>query len=292
MKKFVEKDVAENPLYHDTWKLLKKYRDVVWSLEISVQHVRSKFEIEYGTSIEEFLDSIYLAGADLNGSDIEHHAKCIERSHKMLKLLDSAVELLRTRHKNGEAYYWLLYYSFLSPQQLKNVEEIIENLRPHIRDISFRTYYRRRREAIDALSSVLWGYTSKDSLDNASMAEELLRQKMGNSPEAIAALEAYQLAAGECSSIVAEQAFESGFQTAVQMLVAGLIPPENKFAAEVPLTTQELRKMDGEQVFCLDMNEEVRVVARKKGFIQVTNDKEIHLITGLTLYRHRPSWCQ
>ena len=166
MKKFVEKDVAENPLYHDTWKLLKKYRDVVWSLEISVQHVRSKFEIEYGTSIEEFLDSIYLAGADLNGSDIEHHAKCIERSHKMLKLLDSAVELLRARHKNGEAYYWLLYYSFLSPQQLKNVEEIIENLRPHIRDISFRTYYRRRREAIDALSSVLWGYTSKDSLDS------------------------------------------------------------------------------------------------------------------------------
>ena len=68
----------------------------------------------------------------------------------MLKLLDSAVELLRTRHKNGEAYYWLLYYSFLSPQQLKNVEEIIENLRPHIRDISFRTYYRKRREAIDA----------------------------------------------------------------------------------------------------------------------------------------------
>ena len=83
----------------------------------------------------------------------------------MLKLLDSAVELLRTRHKNGEAYYWLLYYSFLSPQQLKNVEEIIENLRPHIRDISFRTYYRKRQEAIDALSSVLWGYTSKDSLD-------------------------------------------------------------------------------------------------------------------------------
>ena len=130
MKKFVEKDVAENPLYHDTWKLLKKYRDVVWSLEISVQHVRAKFEIEYGTSIEEFLDSVYLAGADLNGSNIEHHAKCNERSHKMLKLLDSAVELLRTRHKNGEAYYWLLYYSFLSPQQLKNVEEIIENLRP------------------------------------------------------------------------------------------------------------------------------------------------------------------
>lgn len=86
MKKFDEKNVTENPLYHDTWTLLKKYRDVVWSLELSVQHVRAK-------------------------------------------------------------------------------EEIIENLRPHIRDISFRTYYRKRREAIDALSSMLWGYTSKNSLD-------------------------------------------------------------------------------------------------------------------------------
>lgn len=124
MRKFVEPDVADNPLYHDTWKLLKKYRDVVWSLELSVQHVRTKFEIEYGTSIEDFLDSVYLAGADLAGSDIEHHAKCIERSHKMLKLLDSAIELLRTKHKNGEAYYWLLYYSFLSPQQLKMLRKL------------------------------------------------------------------------------------------------------------------------------------------------------------------------
>ena len=33
------KDVTENPLYHDTWQLLKKYRDVVWSLELSVQQV-------------------------------------------------------------------------------------------------------------------------------------------------------------------------------------------------------------------------------------------------------------
>ena len=71
---------------------------------------------------------------------------------------------LRTKHKNGESFYWLLYYSFLSPQQLRNVDEIIEKLRPHVRDISFRTYYRRRREAIDALSSVLWGYTAKDSM--------------------------------------------------------------------------------------------------------------------------------
>ena len=40
-----EMNIADNPLYHDTWKLLKKYRDVVWSLELSVQQVRSRFEM-------------------------------------------------------------------------------------------------------------------------------------------------------------------------------------------------------------------------------------------------------
>lgn len=164
-KKQDERNITENPLYHDTWKLLKKYRDVVWSLELSIQQVRNRFELEYGSSIEDFLDSVYLAGADLSGSDTEHHAKCIERSYRMLKLLDSSVDLLRNKHKNGEVYYWLIYYTFLSPQQLRNVEEIIEKLRPHIRDISFRTYYRRRQEAIEALSSILWGYTSKDSME-------------------------------------------------------------------------------------------------------------------------------
>ena len=83
----------------------------------------------------------------------------------MLTLVQNAVELLRTRHKNGEVYYWLLYYTYLSPQQFRNTEEIIEQLQPHIRGISFRTYYRRQKEAVEALSSVLWGYTSKESMD-------------------------------------------------------------------------------------------------------------------------------
>ncbi len=160
-----QRDVTEDPRYHDTRKLLKKYRDVTWSLELSVQRLKNQFHVEYGTNIEEFLDMVYLAGADLGGTELEHHAQCIERSHKMLTLMQNAVELLRTRHKNGEVYYWLLYYTYLSPQQFRNTEEIIEQLQPHIRDISFRTYYRRQKEAIAALSAVLWGYTAQDNLE-------------------------------------------------------------------------------------------------------------------------------
>lgn len=47
---------------------------------------------------------------------------------------------------------------------VKNSYEIIDKLRPYIRDISYSTYFRRRHHAIDTLSSILWGYTSKESL--------------------------------------------------------------------------------------------------------------------------------
>ena len=154
----------ENQLYHDTLTLLKKYRDVVWSLELSVQQVRRQFRIEYGDSIEDFLESIYLAGVDFADTGIQEHARSIERSYQMLKLMENAVNLLRNKHKFGEAYYWILYYSFLSPQQYRNTEEVLEQLQPHIQDISYRTYFRKRKEAVDAFSSILWGYTSRDSL--------------------------------------------------------------------------------------------------------------------------------
>ena len=92
-------------------------------------------------------------------------SQSIERSNKMLNLLNSAVDVLRSKHKHGEQYYWILYYSYLSPQQLQNTDEIIESLMPHIANISKRTYYRKRPEAVQALSSILWGYTSKDCLE-------------------------------------------------------------------------------------------------------------------------------
>jgi hypothetical protein len=155
----------DGPLYHDTWKLLKNYRDAVWNLELAVQQVRNNFEIEYGSRIEEFLGSIYLAGADIGGTKLENYARSIDRSNKMLSLLNGAVDTMRSKHKHGEQYYWILYYSYLSPQQLQNTDDIIEKLRPHIMNISHRTYYRKRPHAVRALSTVLWGYTSKDCLE-------------------------------------------------------------------------------------------------------------------------------
>lgn len=118
--------------------------------------------MQYGESLNDFLDTLYLAGVDLSGTDIESHTRTLERSRKMLSIVDNAVELVRTRHKKGEDYYWILYYTYLSPQEIMNTEEIVEKLMPHIKYISAATYFRKKKEAVHALSTVLWGFTTKD----------------------------------------------------------------------------------------------------------------------------------
>lgn len=151
--------------YHNTWLLLRKYREVVWSMELSLSQAKRAFHHEFGMSVEEYLDSMYSAGADLWDSKLEAHARGLQKSYEMLKLLDNTVDLMRSKHYRGEEYYWILYYTYLSPQMLGNVDEIVEILRPHMRDVSRRTYYRKRREAIEILSSLLWGYMDRETLE-------------------------------------------------------------------------------------------------------------------------------
>ena len=114
--------------FHNTELLLKNYRDVVWSLEVAVHNINKNFYIEYGCGIDNFLDMAYDAGMELKGTYVEAHTKSIEKSRNMLRIIDNAVDLLRKKHKNGEIYYWILYYTYLSPQELSNTDEIIEKL--------------------------------------------------------------------------------------------------------------------------------------------------------------------
>ena len=122
------KKVKLDERYHDTLLLFKKYRDVVWSLSVSVEHAKSDFRECFGESIEDFLDSVYVAGADLSGTDIEERAKCIERSNKMLNLVDSAVNTMRKKNKNGELYYQILYFNYLCEQEYRSLDEIVDAL--------------------------------------------------------------------------------------------------------------------------------------------------------------------
>ena len=152
-------------VYHDTTKLLKTYRSVRWSLKLSMEQHQEDFEGEYGMSIKEYLDDIYATGIEFSGTKLEHRANSMKRTAEMLKLIDSSAHLIRQYNSDGEDYFWNIYYTYLSPQKLKNVDEIVCRLQGHISYITRENYFKHRKKAVKLLSNVLWGYTTKDEIE-------------------------------------------------------------------------------------------------------------------------------
>lgn len=145
-------------IFHNTQLLLEHYRDVVWSLEVSVFQTNVNFQAEFGNTIEEFLELSYEAGLDLPASDVAARIRSINKSRNMLRIIDGAVALLREKYRNGEECYWVLYYTYLSSQEIGGVDEIVEKLSEMFRDFSRSTYYRRKNESIRRMGDLLWGF--------------------------------------------------------------------------------------------------------------------------------------
>lgn len=157
-----EKDKA-NKVYHNVIVLFKIYRSVSWRMQVQIGQVKHRFQKEYGTDVDQFLESIYQAGMDLNddGANIKLRVEAINNSNKFLKLIDESVELMRLYHPQGERYYWILYYTYMTPHQLTNIPEIIEKLEAHLPQnsgINRSTYFRWRDSALKAIEGILWGY--------------------------------------------------------------------------------------------------------------------------------------
>jgi len=150
--------------YRDTERLLKIYRDVRWNLKLSTEHHRQDFEMEYGMSVTEYLDDVYAAGIEFAGTKLEHHANSMKRTAEMLKLIDTATHLIRENNSEGEIFYWILYYTYLSPLKMSSMEEVVDRIHMHIPHVTIDTYYRYRKRAINTFSSVLWGFTTKSEM--------------------------------------------------------------------------------------------------------------------------------
>lgn len=162
MAEKTKKAPEEHPFYHDTWKLLKNYRDVAWNLELANLDLQAEFRAEFGITDSDSLVDVAPAGTERSAARIEGFTRSLERSRKMMQLLDAALQLMRSHHKKGELYYWVLYYTYLSPQAYASYRDILRALEAHFPPMSRRTYYTYREEAISTLSNVLWGYTSRE----------------------------------------------------------------------------------------------------------------------------------
>lgn len=151
----------EEVFFHDTKKLLKIYRPVQWGMQVKIGQTKKRFSKEYGTDVDEFLEMVYTAGVNVDtDANIKRYVNEISESNNFLKLIDEALELMREHHPEGEKYYWLLYYTYITVYKSRNVEGIIDKLEPHVNvpRINRATYYRWLNDAIGTVHSILWGY--------------------------------------------------------------------------------------------------------------------------------------
>ena len=56
---------GENTLYHDVAEVFRVYRQVTWQMQAKIHQVKARFHREYGTDIDDFLESVYAAGLDV-----------------------------------------------------------------------------------------------------------------------------------------------------------------------------------------------------------------------------------
>lgn len=135
-------------MYHNTLQLLKHYRDIRWMLQCFPAHVAE--ELDSPMEDLDALLSLISAELDMDNRKLASRLESIRKSRLMMDRLNEAVTILRERPRTGEMMYNIIYFTFIVPQHTP-VEELWDKL-----EISCRTYYRLRQQAINIISIRLW----------------------------------------------------------------------------------------------------------------------------------------
>lgn len=149
-------------LWHDTQLLLRKYRQVKWALEVSSQQALKELQQRTGGTLDTFLHAAVFAGADISNTHLEGRAQSLERSRKMLALINESVDLMRRNHPRGELYYQTIYHFYLSPKEL-TISCILAEMEKNGYTVSDNTLRKHRNEAIKIIGEILWGYDDQES---------------------------------------------------------------------------------------------------------------------------------
>lgn len=154
--------IFQNPdckTLHRVKLLLKLYRHVVWSVENNLYDV-GMMAYDFGSRrIQELID--YLAfdlEGEFNTQKVGDYLQSITKSKELIKLIDKALIKLNAYPENGEIYFYLLNNKFIF-QHTKSDKNLMEAM-----DLSRPTYYRRKKEAIEILGTIIWGFLTPDIL--------------------------------------------------------------------------------------------------------------------------------
>jgi hypothetical protein len=138
--------------YHKTKLLLKIYRDVVWSIEDRV----AELEVEYyemgSNSLVEALDYLDEYDPNINRKKLEDELGSVFKSKLLIEIVDKALLKVKKYPDYGDVYFEIIYKQYIQKNKYPE-KHIIQVL-----NFERTTFYKRKKEAINTMGIVLWGY--------------------------------------------------------------------------------------------------------------------------------------
>lgn len=134
--------------YHNTELLLKNYRTFVWQLECRPGVIAEELDTPFDT-IDEMIERLQLELV-IGDRKREREFASIEKSRALIDRVNEALTILKKKPENGRQLYELIYLTYIAPEKLSH-QELLYRL-----NLSSRSYYRQREQAITVLSIRLW----------------------------------------------------------------------------------------------------------------------------------------
>ncbi len=141
--------------YQNTEVMLAQYRLIVWTLEC----IPGEIAIELGVRLKDvdlLVEKLDLQSA-LDNKRLEYRIHAMMKTRYLVDRIHEALSVLKQRPSTGEQLYSVIYTTYIDPTE-RTHEEILDVL-----NMSDRTYYRLRREAITIMSIRLWSAPSEDT---------------------------------------------------------------------------------------------------------------------------------
>jgi len=148
----VDLNNSKSRIYKNTELLLKQYGKVLWRLESELNDMNEMIASEYNTDLYTYIDSLVDVDISIQKNRLQDRLTSLENSKSLIVLIDQAVTMLYNYPSEGNLYFDILSKAYLS--FYKNTGEDISE----VLDLSLRTYYRKKKTAINLLGIILWGF--------------------------------------------------------------------------------------------------------------------------------------
>jgi len=140
--------------YHNTEVLLDQYRTIVWVLECAPMEIAHELAVQ--TKGFDALVAKLDYEINIDNKRMEGKVQTLIKTRLLIERVNDAMTVLKMKPGDGEELYRLIYDAHIDPVE-RDCYTLMERM-----NVSERTYYRMKREALSVLSMRLWSAPTAD----------------------------------------------------------------------------------------------------------------------------------